>query len=238
MKKLILILTMILLSHLIMAQYFSIRSMETGDRVEENISINETLAGEISSVIKGEYILSIFSSDDKVYFLNVSGDIGCYENDTTWRIIFSQRSMNSGKFSSSIIAVGDYVVVSGDGGIATLNINTGEKNIIYETDIYGFFPLAITSFSDGGFVVQNQETLTKIFVKISWPQKETSISLKTFSLPEVNNIPISCYQVRDIMGNIIREEEINPWENGIEVIKDEKIIVTPNSKKTFLVKGL
>lgn len=238
MKKLILILTMILLGHLIMAQYFSIRSMETGDRVEENISINETLAGEISSVIKGEYILSIFSSDDKVYFLNVSGDIGCYENDTTWRIIFSQRSMNSGKFSSSIIAVGDYVVVSGDGGIATVNINTGEKNIIYETDIYGFFPLAITSFSAGGFVVQNQETLTKIFVKISWPQKETSISLKTFSLPEVNNIPISCYQVRDIMGNIIREEEINPWENGIEVIKDEKIIVTPNSKKTFLVKGL
>lgn len=229
---------MILLGHLIMAQYFSIRSMEAGDRVEENISINETLAGEISSVIKGEYILSIFSSDDKVYFLNVSGDIGCYENDTTWRIIFSQRSMNFGKFSSSIIVVGDYIVVSGNGGIATVNIETGKKTIIYETDIYGFFPLAITSFSAGGFVVQNQETLTKIFVKISWPQKETSISLKTFSLPEVNNIPISCYQVRDIMGNIIREEEINPWENGIEVIKDERIIITPNSKKTFLVKGL
>lgn len=229
---------MILLSHLIMAQYFSIRSMETGDRVEENISINETLAGEISSVIKGEYILSIFSSDDKVYFLNVSGDIGCYENDTTWRIIFSQRSINSGKFSSSIIVVGDYIVVSGDGGIATVNIETGKKTIIYETDIYGFFPLAITKLTEGGFVVQNQETLTKIFVKISWPQKETSISLKTLSFPEVDNIPISCYQVRDIMGNIIREEEINPWENGIEAVKDEKIIVTPNSKKTFLVKGL
>lgn len=229
---------MILLGHLIMAQYFSIRSMEAGDRVEENISINETLAGEISSVIKGEYILSIFSSDDKVYFLNVSGDIGCYENDTTWRIIFSQRNMNFGKFSSSIIVVGDYIVVSGNGGIATVNIETGKKTIIYETDIYGFFPLAITSFSAGGFVVQNQETLTKIFVKISWPQKETSISLKTFSFPEVNNIPISYYQIRDIMGKIIREEYINPWEKGVEIGYNEKIIMTPNSKKTFLIKGL
>lgn len=229
---------MILLGHLVMAQCFSIQSMEVGDFVEQNISINEDLAEKISSVVKGEYVLSLFSSNEKIYFLNVSGDIGRYENDTTWRIIFSQRSMSSGKFSSSIIVVGDYIVVSGDGGIATVNIETGKKTIIYETDIYGFFPLAITKLTEGGFVVQNQETLTKIFVKISWPQKETSISLKTFSFPEVDNIPIFCYQIRDIMGNIIREEGISPWEKGIEPLKDERIIMAPNSKKTFLVKEL
>lgn len=238
MKKLILLFFLFSLCHLVVAQYFSVQSMEPGNVVEQNISINEKLAQEISLAIKGEYILSLFSDGYQVYFLNVSGDIGRYENDSTWAIFLAQRSINSGKLSFSIVVIGNYIVVSGDGGIATVNINSKEKTIIYQTDIYGYYPLAMVDFSLEGIVVQNQETLTKVFVKVSWPKKETSISLKTFSFPEVNNIPISYYQIRDIMGKIIREEYINPWEKGVEIGYNEKIIMTPNSKKTFLIKGL
>lgn len=220
------------------SQKFLIQSIEADTKLEKNISINEVeLSSKISQVVKGTYVVSLYNSGDEVFFLSINGDIGSYKNDSVWEILFKRNSRDEGAFSSSIIVVEQYIIVTGDGGIAIIDKNSGEKDILYKADRYNSFPLAIISFSLNGFVVQNQETLTKIYVKILWPRKETVLNDNILSFEEIGNKTISNFQVKDIMGETILEESIALWEKGIEIKNFSNFFSLITAEKKYIIRG-